>query len=435
MDPLITIIMPSLNVAPYIEKSVRSVMSQTMKELEILCIDAGSTDGTLEILQNLANEDKRIQVIHSDQRSYGYQVNLGIRMARGKYIAILETDDYVETDMYGRLYQEAENNYCDFVKADYIAFWKISDQVLFSRNRHILAEDKSLYNHVINPQEQLGLSLKDCNLWTGIYRTDFLRGHQIHLNETPGAAFQDVGFMLQTHRYAERVMYINQFGYHYCIDREGASSNVGKSWKFIYDEYRIGLEQQNLDESYLKQLYLRMLSSFYISGKQTITGRLDATQYHTYIYWIIRKLRMAIDHKIIDSSIVPSDVWQTVCLFLNDFTGCLNQFKKMQKDFEQKLFTNEVQNPLVIFGCGDIGNQAYHNAESHGWKVYCFVDNDRNLWNMQVHEVPVCDPNQCQQFPSETVYLIANELHEKEIRIQMQQLGVQEDHVFSFAGI
>ena len=91
----VSIIMPSLNVAGYICECMESVIHQTLKDIEIFCIDAGSTDGTLEILERYAGEDERIRVVHSDKKSYGYQINLGIDMALGEYLGIVETDDYI----------------------------------------------------------------------------------------------------------------------------------------------------------------------------------------------------------------------------------------------------------------------------------------------------------------------------------------------------
>ncbi len=88
MNPKVTVIMPSLNVVNYIEECLQSVINQTMEALEILCIDAGSTDGTLEILEKYAESDSRIKLLHSEKRSYGYQVNMGIKLAKGKYVAI-----------------------------------------------------------------------------------------------------------------------------------------------------------------------------------------------------------------------------------------------------------------------------------------------------------------------------------------------------------
>ena len=101
----VSIIMPSLNVANYIEECLASAVNQTLKEIEIICIDAGSTDGTAEIIERYAEKDKRIRLIKTEFKSYGAQVNLGIRLARGYYIAILETDDYVSCDMYENLYK------------------------------------------------------------------------------------------------------------------------------------------------------------------------------------------------------------------------------------------------------------------------------------------------------------------------------------------
>ena len=82
--PKISVIMPCLNMVRYIRQCVDSVMNQTLTEMEILIIDAGSTDGTLDILQEYISLDPRIRIISSDKRSYGYQVNLGIKEARGE---------------------------------------------------------------------------------------------------------------------------------------------------------------------------------------------------------------------------------------------------------------------------------------------------------------------------------------------------------------
>ena len=103
--PLISVIMPSYNVARYIRVCMESVLAQSLQDMEILAIDAGSEDGTLDILREYADKDERICLVHSEKKSYGYQVNLGIQMARGKYIGIVETDDFIEPDMYRILYE------------------------------------------------------------------------------------------------------------------------------------------------------------------------------------------------------------------------------------------------------------------------------------------------------------------------------------------
>ena len=124
-DLQITVIIPSLNRVDSIRECLSSVMVQTLEQMEILCIDAGSTDGTLEILEECALQDKRIEVVQTERKSYGYQVNLGIRLAKGMYIGIVETDDSVDISMYQSLYEQAEKNaWPDFVKS---GFYEVKD--------------------------------------------------------------------------------------------------------------------------------------------------------------------------------------------------------------------------------------------------------------------------------------------------------------------
>lgn len=96
----ISVIMPSLNVSKYIKQCLQSVLNQTLEDIEIICVDGGSTDGTLDIIQQYVKKDNRVKLIHSDIKSYGYQMNLGIKEASGDYIGIVETDDYIQSDMY-----------------------------------------------------------------------------------------------------------------------------------------------------------------------------------------------------------------------------------------------------------------------------------------------------------------------------------------------
>ena len=94
----VSIIMPSLNVGQYITECIESAVKQSLEDIEIICVDAGSTDGTWEILQLYQKKDARVRIIKSDVMSYGAQVNMGIAASRGQYIAILETDDYMATN-------------------------------------------------------------------------------------------------------------------------------------------------------------------------------------------------------------------------------------------------------------------------------------------------------------------------------------------------
>lgn len=234
--PKVSIVMPSLNVRPYIVECIESVISQTLKEIEIICVDAGSTDGTLEVLEEYKKQDDRIQIIYSDKKSYGYQMNLGVDRARGKYIGIVETDDFVPANMYEDLFRIAEENRVDFVKADFYRFKHDENGQLVLDYNHVCNND-SYYNRIIAPREELEVFKFIMNTWSGIYSRAFLSNNQIRHNETLGASFQDTGFWFQTFSWAERVLFVDKP--YYMNRRDNPNSSVYNKKK-IYcpcDEY------------------------------------------------------------------------------------------------------------------------------------------------------------------------------------------------------
>ena len=122
-NPKVSVLMPSLNVARYIRQCLDSVIAQTLRNIEIICIDAGSTDGTLEILQEYEAKDARVKIIRSEKKSYGYQMNLGLDAARGDYVGIVETDDWADPEMFEQLCQAADGNKAEVVFSNYYNYY------------------------------------------------------------------------------------------------------------------------------------------------------------------------------------------------------------------------------------------------------------------------------------------------------------------------
>ena len=249
----ISVIMPSLNVQKYIEQAVKSVMSQTLQEIEIICVDAGSTDGTVTILNALASVDDRIKIIHSDKKSYGYQMNLGISHAVGEYIGIVETDDYVLHDMYEELYRTAKTNDLDFVKSDFYKFWwseKYSQRVNVSPS-------SEYYGKVLTEKDRkIFFTFQSLN-WTGIYKREYLLQNDIWHSDTPGASYQDIGFWLLNMSFARRAMWINKAFYMYRQDNPGSSMKDRGKMLCSLNEYERVLSI--LKKSGLKVAYLECL--------------------------------------------------------------------------------------------------------------------------------------------------------------------------------
>lgn len=265
----VSVIMPSLNVVKYIAKCVDSVINQTLREIEIIFVDAGSTDGTLEILQSYMDKDCRIRLIRSDRKSYGYQINLGLSAARGEYVGIVETDDWIEADAYETLYHCADRFKPDYVRGIAKCFKEVGKDLSYGWLFNMFPKDFYKENDGIihiNPQQQYDILLKDIFLWNGIYNRNFLRG--IKLNETAGAAYQDVGFLSQMYYRATKAVYIDKVVYYYRKDNEDCSSYSKNAFRYLTQEYRFVYGHITPDDNiwrlwndarYFHQIYSRFI--------------------------------------------------------------------------------------------------------------------------------------------------------------------------------
>ena len=241
----ISVIMPSLNVGHYIKKCMESVLAQSFKDIEIICVDAGSTDGTYEILQKFACKDNRIKVMHSDIKSYGYQLNLAIKNACGDYIGIVETDDFIDKDMYSNLYEVAIKYNVDYVKGNYKEFLEKNDKTIISDYKRIRLPQKYL-DSKIDLEKETEARLIDINhIWSGIYSKKFLQDNNIKFNETPGASFQDTSFSILVGMLAKSCVYADIAMYYYRIDNADSSVKSDSKINCIIDEFRYVESQLN----------------------------------------------------------------------------------------------------------------------------------------------------------------------------------------------
>jgi glycosyltransferase involved in cell wall biosynthesis len=220
--------------------------------MELLCVDAKSEDGTAEILREYAVRSekgewpgKRIEVLESERRSYGYQVNLALRRAAGKYVAILETDDYIVPEMYERLICLSEEMDLDYVRGEYDFFTTAEDGTRKFRHVHHYAPVGQLLTSTRSER----IMTYDQNLWKGICKREFLLKNRICLNETEGAAFQDIGFNMQVFSYAKRAYYVEESYYRYRRDRQDSSIHSLNCFRFYVQELRFLHE---LDPEYEK---------------------------------------------------------------------------------------------------------------------------------------------------------------------------------------
>ena len=117
--PLLSVLVPVYNVARYLPDCLDSLVNQTLEDIEIICINDGSDDDSLEILYRYAEKDTRINVINKKNSGYGHTMNVGMKEARGEYIGILESDDFTDNAMFEQLYSAAIVCNADIIKTNY----------------------------------------------------------------------------------------------------------------------------------------------------------------------------------------------------------------------------------------------------------------------------------------------------------------------------
>ena len=161
----VSIVIPVCNVEQYLTECLNSAVNQTLGDIEIICVNDGSKDSSLEILLDYARRDSRVKVIDKDNAGYGHTMNLGMDMASGEYIGIIESDDYVDLHMYEDLYQIAQENRLDWVKADFNRF--VVEKGVIVNTYNDVAKKKEYYNRVISPQEEPFSFRFIMNTWSG----------------------------------------------------------------------------------------------------------------------------------------------------------------------------------------------------------------------------------------------------------------------------
>lgn len=270
----VSVVLPSLNVAPFIRECIESAMNQTMQEIEIICVDAGSTDGTLEILEEYAQKDARIKILHSPVKSYGYQMNMGMDAATGEYFAILETDDYIKPLMFEELYQLAESNYLDIIKPDFSIFVEDDEKWRYFKYRAMIENRTYVqYNRIYTPRDWHYVFKCNNVIWSGIYDLAFLRSNHIRFHESPGASYQDNGFWFLTMCHANRLMYLERD--YYMLRRDNPASSVHSRGKVfsMCEEYSY-IREELRKEPELEKDFAPLLALYRFKNYEWNYGRI-----------------------------------------------------------------------------------------------------------------------------------------------------------------
>lgn len=217
--PKVSVLVPVYNVERFLPQCLDALCGQTLRDIEIICINDGATDGSPTILHDYAVRDQRVRVIDKANSGYGASLNMGLSQAAGEYIGIIEPDDFPDKRMFKKLLKVAERTHADVVKCNYFNYFEGSD--------HLVENFAGLpYRRAFDPVDYPQVVCSIPSIWTGLYRKTFLEREGIGLRETPGAAFQDAGFSLKVWFAARTCALVKKPLLHYRMDNPGSSSKT-----------------------------------------------------------------------------------------------------------------------------------------------------------------------------------------------------------------
>lgn len=255
-NPKVSVIVPVYKVEKYLVKCIESIINQTLEEIEIIIVDEGEKDRCREIIDFYESADKRIIAPHKKNGGYGASCNLGIGMAKGEYIIIVESDDYIEKEMCEELYDYAKLLDADVVKTPYY-------EVYNDGYRQNCCYRNKMLN--VTPQgkcfsmKEFGSMLEiHASLWSGIYKTEYMKKNNILFVAAKGGAYVDVGFRIDTLINTDKIAWLNKPYYNYRVDSEGSTTNNFKispmiqRWKEVHERFK--KNQSDYDNYYGKYL-------------------------------------------------------------------------------------------------------------------------------------------------------------------------------------
>lgn len=277
----ISVIVPVYNSEKYLDKCLDTLCNQTLREIEIIMVNDGSTDNSENIIKDRVKKDSRIKLYNKKNGGQASARNLGLTKATGEYIAFIDSDDYIELNFCEELYNVAKKNNSDIVCFDYF----------------ITKADKDEYNKILNDKKTGTISLQDyifsgagpCNK---IYRNAFLRKNNFRFPE--GIIYEDFASIPALVKHNPSVFYLNKSLFHYVQTSSSTMRNdeykekyedIFKACDILYNELNNSLFFEELE--YLicyHMLYLGSLN-FYKYEKYEQIDKISDFMKRNFPYW------------------------------------------------------------------------------------------------------------------------------------------------------
>ncbi|WP_413854238.1 glycosyltransferase family 2 protein [Candidatus Ruminimicrobium bovinum] len=203
-NALISVIIPVYNVEKYLSRCIDSVINQTYKNLEIILIDDGSTDNSGKICDEYAIKDNRIKVIHKQNGGVSSARNIGLDVAKGNYIGFVDSDDYIENDMYEILYELLVRNQTDI---------SCCNKFVLKKNKFVVSESFPTKDGILSFDDVLNDSKHDFYIWNKLFNKNLIGNVRFNEQLTLG---EDLLFTYQVLQKIRNIAFYKEAKYYYC---------------------------------------------------------------------------------------------------------------------------------------------------------------------------------------------------------------------------
>ncbi len=225
--PKISVIVPVYNVEKYLEKCLDSILNQTFKDIEIICVNDGSTDSSRKILETYQKRDSRIKIADKENGGLSSARNAGLKIAQGEFISFIDSDDWVSESMLDKLYKNITSLNTD-ISICAVHLYDEGKNTVIDSDKYFSLEyfDKTFDNRAFSYKDTKSFLMDVCVMaWNKLYRKSFL--DECGAKFPDGLIFEDGPFFFSIFFKTQRVSIVRDFLYYYRINRTGSIVQKG----------------------------------------------------------------------------------------------------------------------------------------------------------------------------------------------------------------
>jgi glycosyltransferase involved in cell wall biosynthesis len=238
----VSVIIPIYNVEKYVGKCLDSVVNQTLKNIEIICVNDGSTDNSLRILEEYSQKDRRINIINKKNKGASWARKTGLNAAKGEFIAFVDSDDWVESDTFEKMYENAIQNNSDLVMLNFRFYDETKNEYSDWPDYNIAKyfDENVDFNNFVFDHNSIKIHLLNLShtAWSKLYRSEFLSKYDDFYLEMAISLGEDVPFHVQVLLRANRISFCNYKLYNYRTSNLNSICNLSVNNEKIFDIFK-----------------------------------------------------------------------------------------------------------------------------------------------------------------------------------------------------